>query len=158
MSNTQNRILVFGATGQQGGAAARHLLARGWKVRALVRDLSKDSAQELKHQGVDIVQGDLNHPASLHTAMEGVYGVFSVQTFADAGVEAEERQGKAVVDAAQEAGVSHFVYSSVGGAERESGVAHFESKWRIEKVPLPPWPSSRRRCSSTKRSKLQAMN
>ncbi len=132
MSNTQNRILVFGATGQQGGAAARHLLARGWKVRALVRDLSKDSAQELKHQGVDIVQGDLNHPASLHTAMEGVYGVFSVQTFADAGVEAEERQGKAVVDAAQEAGVSHFVYSSVGGAERESGVAHFESKWRIE--------------------------
>jgi uncharacterized protein YbjT (DUF2867 family) len=132
MSYTQNRILVFGATGQQGGAVVRHLLAHGWKVRALVRDLSKASAQELKHQGVDIVQGNLNHPASLHTAMESIYGVFSVQTFADAGVEAEERQGKAVVDAAQEAGVSHFVYSSVGGAERESGVPHFESKWRIE--------------------------
>ncbi len=132
MSYTQNCILVFGATGQQGGAVVRHLRARGWKVRALVRDLSKASAQELKRQGVEIVQGDLNHPASLRTAMEGVYGVFSVQTFADAGVEAEERQGKAVVEAAQEAGVSHFVYSSVGGAERESGVAHFESKWRVE--------------------------
>lgn len=132
MSYTEKRLLVLGATGQQGGAVARHVLARGWNVRALVRNLSKDLAQELKRQGVELVQGDLNHPASLRNAMEGVYGVFSVQTFAEAGVEAEERQGRAVADAAKEAGVSHFVYSSVGGAERESGVAHFESKWRVE--------------------------
>jgi len=132
MSQTEKSILVFGATGQQGGATARHLLTRGWKVRALVRDLSKESAQQLKQQGVELVQGDLNHLASLRTAMEGVYGVFSIQTFADAGVEVEERQGKAVADAAKVTGVSHVVYSSVGGAERESGVAHFESKWRVE--------------------------
>jgi NAD(P)-dependent dehydrogenase (short-subunit alcohol dehydrogenase family) len=31
-------ILVTGATGNQGGATARHLLADGWHVRALVRD------------------------------------------------------------------------------------------------------------------------
>lgn len=130
MSNTYNDcILVLGATGQQGGAAARHLLAGGWKVRALVRDLSKDSAQELKRQGAEIVQGDLNHLASLRTAMEGAYGVFSVLP---ATVEVEERQGKAAADVAKEAGVSHVVYSSVGGAERESGIPHFESKWHVE--------------------------
>jgi uncharacterized protein YbjT (DUF2867 family) len=133
MSNTQNRrILVLGATGQQGGAVARHLRADGWEVRALVRDLNKDSAQDLKRQGVEIVQGDLNHLASLRTTMEGVYGVFSALSSTEAGVEVEERQGKAVADVAKEAGVSHFVYSSVGGAERESGIPHFESKWHVE--------------------------
>jgi uncharacterized protein YbjT (DUF2867 family) len=133
MSNTQHRrILVLGATGQQGGAVARHLLADGWKVRALVRDLNKDSAQDLKRQGVELVQGDLNHLESLRTSMADVYGIFSALSSIEAGVEVEERQGKAVADVAKEAGVSHFVYSSVGGAERESGIPHFESKWHVE--------------------------
>jgi uncharacterized protein YbjT (DUF2867 family) len=133
MANTPNRrILVLGATGRQGGAVARHLLAAGWEVRALARDLNKDAAQNLKRQGVEIVQGDLNHLASLRTAMEGVYGVFSALSSTEAGVAVEERQGKAVADVAKEAGVSHFVYSSVGGAERESGIPHFESKWHVE--------------------------
>jgi uncharacterized protein YbjT (DUF2867 family) len=64
--------------------------------------------------------------------MEGAYGVFSVLSSTEAGVVVEERQGKAVADVATEAGVSHFVYSSVGGAERESGIPHFESKWHVE--------------------------
>jgi uncharacterized protein YbjT (DUF2867 family) len=133
MSHSDKTILVFGATGQQGGAVARHLRARGWHVRALVRDPHQASAQALEDQGVELVQGDLDQPASLRAAMKGVYGVFSVQTpFTPGGVEAEERQGKAVADAAKATGVSHFVYSSVGGAERETGIAHFESKWRIE--------------------------
>ncbi|GLV60133.1 hypothetical protein KDH_69560 [Dictyobacter sp. S3.2.2.5] len=133
MSNIQNRhILVLGATGQQGGAVARHLLAAGWKVRALVRDLNKDAAQDLKRQGVELVQGDLNQLVSLRTAMANVYGVFCALSSTEAGVEVEERQGKAVADVAKEAGVSHFVYSSVGGAERESGIPHFESKWHVE--------------------------
>jgi uncharacterized protein YbjT (DUF2867 family) len=38
-----------------------------------------------------------------------------------------------LADAAQKAGVEHFVYSSVGGAERNSGIDHWESKWEIEK-------------------------
>jgi uncharacterized protein YbjT (DUF2867 family) len=43
------------------------------------------------------------------------------------------QQGKNLADAAQKAGVEHFVYSSVGGAERNSGIDHWESKWEIEK-------------------------
>jgi uncharacterized protein YbjT (DUF2867 family) len=133
MEHAEKTILVFGATGQQGGAVASHLLQDGWKVRALVRNPKSDQAQALGQRGIELVQGDLNQPSSLLEAMKGVYGVFSVQTFlADGGTVAETRQGKAVADAAQEAGVRHLVYSSVGGAERKTGIAHFESKWQIE--------------------------
>ncbi len=131
MEHSEKTILVFGATGQQGSAVASHLLKDGWKVRALVRNPKSDQAQALQQRGIELVQGDLNQPSSLQEAMKGVYGVFSVQPPAE-GTAAEIRQGKAVADAALQAGVSHLVYSSVGGAERKTGIAHFESKWQIE--------------------------
>ncbi len=125
-------ILVTGITGQQGGAVARHLLAAGWKVRGLSRDLTKPSVQGLQTAGVEIVQGDLSDRASLDAALKGVYGVFSVQGFWEQGIEGEMRQGQTLADAAKAAGVQHFVYSSVGGADRNTGIPHFESKWQIE--------------------------
>lgn len=124
-------ILVTGATGRQGGSVARHLLAEGWPVRALVRDPAKPAAQALARQGAKLVVGDLEDRASLDAALMDVRGVYSVQSWA-AGVEAEVRQGISLAEASAAAGVEHFVYSSVGGAERDSGVPHFESKWRIE--------------------------
>ncbi|MFI6296546.1 NmrA/HSCARG family protein [Nonomuraea sp. NPDC050790] len=128
-------VLVTGATGNQGGAAARHLLARGWAVRALVRDPDKPAAQALRDQGAELIRGDLDDPASLRTAMRGAYGVFSVQALAyePATLAAEVRQGKSVADIAHDSGVAHLVYSSVGGAERETGIDHFESKAEIER-------------------------
>ncbi|AYY12628.1 NmrA/HSCARG family protein [Actinobacteria bacterium YIM 96077] len=130
---TDRTILVLGGTGRQGGAVARELLHRGWTVHALVRDPQKPAARALAAAGAVLVRGDLDDEASLHTAMRGAHGVFSVQTFLNpGGVAAEERQGKAVGDAAAQAGVAHLVYSSVGGAERSSGIPHFESKWNIE--------------------------
>jgi uncharacterized protein YbjT (DUF2867 family) len=126
-------ILVFGGTGRQGGAAARELLRRGRAVRALVRDPQAPAAAALAAEGAVLVPGDLEDEASLRAAMSGVAGVFSVQAFrVPGGVEAEERHGKAVADAAAEAGVTHFVYTSVGGADRSSGIPHFESKWNVE--------------------------
>ena len=128
-------ILVTGATGQQGGAVARHLLKDGWDVRALVRDPDKDTAQRLRKQGAVLIQGDLYDRASLDGALRGVYGAFSVQNFwlPDVGYEGEIRQGTALGDAAKGADVQHFVYSSVGGAHRGMGQKHFESKWIIER-------------------------
>lgn len=127
-------ILVTGVTGQQGGAVARHLLNDGWSVRGLTRDRNKAAAQALEEAGVELVQGNMEDRASLDAAMKGVYGVFSVQNFwlPDVGVNGEVRQGKLVAEAAKAAGVQHFVYSSVGGAERNSGIPHFDSKWAIE--------------------------
>ncbi|MER5950800.1 NmrA/HSCARG family protein [Streptomyces sp. NPDC001904] len=130
---TEGTILVLGATGRQGGAVARELLRRGRTVHALVRDPDKEAARALQQAGAVLVRGDLDDEASLDAAMTGVHGVFSVQTFrGPGGVEAEERQGRAVADAAVRAGVKHFVYSSVGGADRDTRVPHFESKNRIE--------------------------
>ena len=126
-------LLITGATGNQGGASARALLKQGgWKLRALVRDPTSDRAKALAAQGVELAKGDLDNEASVMAALQGVYGVHSVQTPVKAGVESEERQGKLLASAAAKAGVKHFIYSSAGGAERNSGVPHFESKWRVE--------------------------
>ncbi len=134
MNKAEKTILVAGATGQQGGAVARHLLAAGWTVRALTRDAEGPAAHALMMQGASVVEGDLADRASVDRALEGAYGVFSVQVFwpPSVGVEGEVSHGKNLADAAKAAGVKHFVYSSVGGANRNTGVAHFESKWQIE--------------------------
>jgi uncharacterized protein YbjT (DUF2867 family) len=129
---SQKVILVSGATGKQGGAAARALLKHGFKVRALVRDPGKVSAKNLEKEGADLVKGDLNDTESLKRALEGVEGAFSVQNFFEAGYEKEIEQGCRLADVAKESGVKHLVYSSVIGADRKSGIPHFESKWKIE--------------------------
>jgi len=68
----QNKtILVTGATGRQGGAVVRSLSPHGWKVRALVRDPAKPSAQRLAKSNIELVQGDLFTPASLEEALRG---------------------------------------------------------------------------------------
>ena len=134
MNKSDKTIVVTGATGQQGGATARHLLAKGWKVRALTRDPNKPAAQALAAAGAELVQADNEDRASLERAMQGAYGVFSVQNFwlQGVGVEGEVRQGVNIADAARAAGVEHFVYTSVGAAHRGLGQAHFASKWEIE--------------------------
>jgi uncharacterized protein YbjT (DUF2867 family) len=127
-------IAVTGATGQQGGAVARKLLAEGWQVRALTRDINKPAAQELKALGAEIVAGDMDNRAELDAAFKGAYGVFSVQNYwlPNVGFEGEIKQGKNVADAAKAADIRHLVYSSVGSAQRGMGQKHFESKWIIE--------------------------
>jgi uncharacterized protein YbjT (DUF2867 family) len=131
-TNAEQIILVTGATGNQGGAIARHLLQRGkFKVRAMVRDQNKPTAQALQQAGAELVQADFNDRASLDRALQGVYGIFSIQDFRD-GVDTEIRQGSAIADAAKAAGIQHFVYSSVGSAERNTGIPHFDSKFQVE--------------------------
>ncbi|MEV0697681.1 NmrA/HSCARG family protein [Saccharopolyspora sp. NPDC050389] len=137
--STLPSVLVTGATGLQGGATARHLLRAGWHVRALARDATSPAARALADTGAELVSGDMNDRSSLDAAMQGVHGVFSVQptagypgtplgfTVAD-----EIRMGMNVTEAAKDAGVRHLVYTSVGGAERSSGIRRWESKWEIE--------------------------
>lgn len=130
--NAQRPILVCGATGSQGGAVARSLLERGFRVRALTRDSHKPEARALADRGAEVVQGDMDDRPSVDRALEGARGVFSVQNFWETGYDREVRQGKTVADAASAAGVGHFVYSSVGSAHRETGISHFDSKWEVE--------------------------
>jgi len=130
---TNRTIVVTGATGRQGGATARHLLAADMPIRILVRDPEKPAARELEAAGAEVVVGDLLDPPSLRDAFEGAYGVYSMQTWrGPGGIEAEKAGGFNVAQAAADANVEHLVYSSVGGADRAPGLAHFASKWAIE--------------------------
>jgi len=132
MSN--KTIAVNGATGQQGGAVARRMLAEGWQVRALTRDTHKPQAQALAAQGATLMPGDMDQRAELEAAFQGADAVFAVQNYwlPNVGYEGEVRQGKLAVDAAKAAGIQHFVYSSVGAAQRGEGQKHFDSKYVIE--------------------------
>jgi uncharacterized protein YbjT (DUF2867 family) len=136
MTESDNVVLVVGATGNQGGATARQLLADGWQVRVLTRDPHSVNAKALAAVGANLVVGDLDDQASLGEAVAGATGVFSVQAPGghqpNFSVDDEIRQGRAIADAAKDAGVRHFVYSSVAGAEHATGIPSWESKWQIE--------------------------
>lgn len=123
-------ILVTGATGQQGGAVARALIRKGQRVKALTRN--PDKAFDLKTLGVDVVKGDLTDPASLDAALQGVDGVFGVTTFFEGGMEGEVQQGISLANTAAKHQIQHMVFTSVGSADRQTNIPHFETKWKIE--------------------------
>jgi len=124
---------VVGATGQQGGATVRALQAQDAGVRALVRDPQAPAARALADGGVQVVRADIDDAESLRRAFTDVDGVFAMTTYAGpAGTSGEVEHGKRIADAAAAARVPHVVYSSVGGAERRTGIPHFESKRRVE--------------------------
>ena len=130
--SSKKTILVTGATGQQGGAVANSLLKRGYRVRALVRDESKPAAEALKQAGAELVLGNFDDVESITKAMDGISGAFSVQNFFEVGFDKEVEQGCRMIDIAKKAGVEQFVYSSVIGADKNTNIPHFESKWKIE--------------------------
>jgi uncharacterized protein YbjT (DUF2867 family) len=110
-------ILVTGATGKQGGATARRLLAGGWPVRALVRDLTAPAAAALTAAGAQLVRGDFDDPASLPPALDGAVAVFGVPpvAFGPGGPETdlEVARGRALIDAAAAAGIEQVVFCTV---------------------------------------------
>src|SRR6201984_2682340 len=127
-------ILITGVTGHQGGAVARALHGTGFKLRGLTRKPDSERASALARNGVNIVKRDLDDAPTLRRALAGAWGVFGVQNTWEAGVEGEESQGKRLAALAREAGVEHYVYTSVGSANKRTGVPHFDNKWRIEET------------------------
>ena len=132
MATQDKLVLIAGATGQQGGAIAHGLLAKGWKVRAMTRHPESPKAAELKRLGAEVVAADLDDAASIERALKGAWGAFAVQNTWEAGVEGEERQGLQFAEIARKAGSQHLVYSSVGSADKHTGIPHFDNKARIE--------------------------
>lgn len=133
MSSIKKVIAVFGATGQQGGAVVRALQAQGqFKVRALTRNPAK-------HRGLadEVVEADLERPETLKAALRGSYGVFLVTNFWEAGTD-ELKQATAAVRAAKDAGVKHFVWSTLPDVEAISGgqlhVPHFTGKAKVDRI------------------------
>ncbi|MFC7225977.1 NmrA/HSCARG family protein [Salinirubellus salinus] len=128
------KVLVAGATGTQGGSVVEHLLSGAYgdyDVYGLTRDADSDAARALESRGVTVLEGDLTDAARMRECCEGMDAVFCVTTFFEAGTDAETAQGITLVEAAKEAGVERFVYSSVGSADA-APLAHFASKARVE--------------------------
>ncbi len=130
---TKRNVLVTGATGQQGGAVARALLARGHRVKALTRKPDNEAAQRLASAGAVVEAGDLGDAASVMKAAGGVDTLFLMGNSYEAGIEEETRQGIIAADAAKAAGVGHLIYSSVANADKKTGVPHFDSKYLVER-------------------------
>jgi len=127
---SKDTVFVTGATGQQGGAVARSLLRQGQGVRVLTRNPSK--AESLKSLGAEVVAGNLTDRTSLEASLKGVKKVFLMTTFFEEGMEVEVQQGITLADAVKASGVDHLVYTSVGSAHRNTGIPHFETKWKVE--------------------------
>lgn len=128
----QLTVVVTGSTGKQGGAVARGLLERGHKVRAVTRDPNSSQAKSLANAGATLVAASLEDTAAITKALEGATSLFAMTTPFGGGTDAETRQGVAAADAAKAAGV-HLVFTSVGSANRQTGVPHFDSKYEVEK-------------------------
>ena len=125
-------VVVTGSTGKQGGAVARGLLERGHKVRAVTRDRDSIQAKSLAEAGATLVVASLEDTAAISKALEGATSLFAMTTPFGGGTDAETRQGVAAAAAAKAAGV-HLVFTSVGSANRQTGIPHFDSKYEVEK-------------------------
>jgi uncharacterized protein YbjT (DUF2867 family) len=128
----KNTILVFGATGAQGGSVARNLLVRGrYAVRAFTRKSDSPAAQSLRAAGAEIVEGNLDDKASIRAALDGVHGVFGVTNFWEH-FEKEEEQGRNMIRAIAGSDVQHLVYSSLPPVEKATNgllkSPHFDIK------------------------------
>ena len=133
LSNNKKLIAVIGATGQQGGGVVRALQASGeFKVRALTRNPDKH-----RQLADEVVKADLDRPETLEAAFKGAYGVFLVTNFREKGTD-ELKQATAAVRAAKDAGVEHFVWSTLPNVEAISGgkfdVPHFTGKAKIDRI------------------------
>src|ERR1700736_4928052 len=132
-SSSKKLIAVIGATGQQGGAVVRALQTQGkFKVRALTRHPGKH-----RKLADEVVEADLDRPETLKAAFEGAHGVFLVTNFWEEGTD-ELMQATAAVRAAKDAGVKHFIWSTLPDVEAISGgkfhVPHFTGKAKINRI------------------------
>ncbi|HEX2154116.1 MAG TPA: NmrA/HSCARG family protein [Acidimicrobiia bacterium] len=132
MADQDRWIAVCGATGRQGGAVTRALLAQGWRVRALTRRPNNERARDLRRIGAEVTSADMEDPVSLRDSFDGVYGVFSVQNGLANGFDREVIQGRNVATAAKQSGVSHLVYASAGTGARDTGVPSWDAKIQVE--------------------------
>ena len=124
-------VVVTGATGRQGGAVARHLLADGWRVRGVTRSPDSAAARDLAARGIEVVRADMADLDAMRRVCEGAHGVYSVQNPMISGEEGELAQGRNVATAAADAGVSHLVHGSAGPGTPGTGVAAWDGKLEL---------------------------
>jgi uncharacterized protein YbjT (DUF2867 family) len=123
-------VLIFAATGKQGRPIVKQLSNAGFKVRAATRNLGTPKTKNIEGENIEIFQVEPDDLISLETAFRGVSKAFFLLPMS----RNSEEIGRRITEAAIKAGIKHLIFSSVGGADRKTGIPHFESKWRIEEL------------------------
>ena len=114
---SKKTIVVFGATGAQGGGLARAILSdknSEFQVRAVTRNAGSDKAKELSTLGAEVVEADIDDKQSIVNALQGAYGAFFVTFFWDHySPDKEYAQAKYMAEAASETGLNHVIWSTL---------------------------------------------
>jgi uncharacterized protein YbjT (DUF2867 family) len=131
--NMRRKVLVAGATGQQGGSVVKALLQDGHTVIGITRNQNSEKAKSLLDKGVQLVSLDFTKASDALDILREVDAVFAMTTPSEGGIEGEIEQGVSLANAANKAGVEHYIFNSVGDADLSTGIPHFESKWQVEK-------------------------
>jgi uncharacterized protein YbjT (DUF2867 family) len=126
----QKTIFITGITGNQGSAVAKYALNAGHGVIGLTRNANSEKAKQWKAKGVTLVEGDLSDPESYQAQLDKADAIFLVQVLQKK--ESEIKQGERFINAINPQNKPHLVYSSVLGADLNTGVPHFESKYELE--------------------------
>ncbi|CAJ2504338.1 Uu.00g117320.m01.CDS01 [Anthostomella pinea] len=140
-----NLLVVFGATGQQGGSVITNVLndpelSEQFKIRAITRDVNSDKSELLKKQNVQVIQGDVTDRASLEAALTGAHTVFAMTTsvFSANPVEDEYNNGKTIADVAVSKSAQYLIWSTLPYvSEISSGkytkITPFDAKAKVER-------------------------
>ena len=126
------RIFITGVTGKQGGALAKNLIGSDMEIFGLTRNKGSAKALELQKSGLSIIEGNLDKADLFSNYLDGIDVFFLVQAF-EQGAKSEIEQAKKIIDLVCKKGINHLVYSSVMGADLNTGIPHFDSKYVIEK-------------------------
>lgn len=129
----KRKVLVAGATGQQGGSVVQALLKDGHEVTGITRNLNSPKVKKLKEQNVELVSVDFTDSKGLVDIIKNADTFFSLTTPFEGGIDHEIEQGISMANAAKKAGVGHFIFNSVCDANRQTGIPHFDSKYKVEK-------------------------
>jgi len=141
MAMSPKLLVVFDATGQQGGSVISSVLSdpelsKQYRIRAITRDTTSPAATTLQKKGVEVIAADLHDPPSIHTALHSAHTVFFLTAPAPT-KDAEVTQGKQFMDIAVSSGVSYMIFSTLPHITTISGgrytkVAIFDAKAEIE--------------------------
>jgi uncharacterized protein YbjT (DUF2867 family) len=128
-------FLIVGVTGVLGRETARQLLAAGHRVRGLTR--FPENAADIKKLGAEIVPGDLIDKNSLWSACKDVDAVLAAAhqvmgTGKYASKAVDDEGHRSLIDAAKDAGVKHFVYTSAQGVSPDHPTDFYRNKAKAE--------------------------
>lgn len=126
----KRNIFITGITGNQGSAVAKHQLEQNNSVIGLTRNANSEKAKQWKAQGVTIIEGNINNPGSFQSHLDKADVAYLVQALQRK--DKEIIQGKQFIDSIKPENNTHLVYASVLGADLNTNVPHFESKFEIE--------------------------